>query len=292
MDVNSNMITDSFFQQGSTHAVCEDYALHGQNFAILSDGCSNGHGPSINSDWGARLLCKAAQQCLSMLGPESSSKIIDFFLEVGKTAKEQVEIISNLAPECLTATLAIIHEHSNSIHHTQIGDGFVGARRRDGQWEIKCIEPQNHGCFYLKYLLFEGESEKWHNRFGGGYTETLYRGDLYNPDSMETQVKSFNIDLSQPHFSHSFPKEDYDLVFIGSDGLSSFSKIIKTPTSKHKEMISLLRAIGTIFKDIQFCNSCLQIQRNWAWKQNSPDTFLTNGWNNSDDVSIGMIYNG
>ena len=61
------MNTGSFFTIGSTHLVCEDYALHGKDYVILSDGCSNGGGPRIHTDWGSRILCKAAEEHIQLL---------------------------------------------------------------------------------------------------------------------------------------------------------------------------------------------------------------------------------
>lgn len=293
------MITDSFFQQGSTHKICEDYAVHGPDYVILADGCSNGGGPSISSDWGARLLCKAAQQCLPLLKLDPLVKMVSynqmsqyFFREVGKTSKEQIEIISNLDPACLTATLSVLYQDMGGIHHRLIGDGVVGARRRDGRWEVSSFEPVNGGCFYLKYLLFEGETEAWFKQFKGTYRSTTYVGDLFKPEEMDVVTEEFDLEENRLYFSAAFPNDEYDLVFIGSDGLSSFFKQVRTSTSKHNEPISLLNALGVVFDEINLRADCLQLQRDWAWKRKLPGTFLTKEWQNSDDVSVGIMYCG
>ncbi|HYO91642.1 MAG TPA: hypothetical protein VEQ40_08400, partial [Pyrinomonadaceae bacterium] len=69
------MNADSAFLIGATHAVCQDYAVAGNGtpderaavsnlqanpYVILSDGCSS----SPDTDIGARLLVKAAEQVL------------------------------------------------------------------------------------------------------------------------------------------------------------------------------------------------------------------------------------
>lgn len=46
-------IADSAFQIGSSHRVCQDYAMHDGQKAVLSDGCSS----APHTDVGARLLC-------------------------------------------------------------------------------------------------------------------------------------------------------------------------------------------------------------------------------------------
>lgn len=293
------MITDSFFQQGVTHDVCEDYAIHGKKFAIIADGCSMG-GKHIGTDWGARLLCKSAQQCLPLMLIEGQPErpvinyhqmAMDFFLETGKVAKEQLEIISNLIPECLTSTLGVIFQDLGKVSAYLMGDGTIGARRRDGRWEIKTYRPARGAAFYLKYLV-HNEVDAWFEQFKPGtYFSDTYFGDLYKPEEMELKTDEYDLEANRLYECATFPLEDYDLVFVASDGASSFYKNVVTSTSKHNEAISLLAALGVIFYEIEPSPNCLQLQRQWAWKQNRTGTFLHKGWHNGDDVAVGIIYN-
>jgi hypothetical protein len=296
------MITDSFFEQGSTHEVCEDYALHGPAFVIIADGCSNGKGPRVDTDWGSRLICKAAQQCLYMfttslelfnpptyLGQEQA-----FFQEVAKIAKEQVEIIGNLSEECLSATLGLLYQDPLVKRLLLMGDGTCGARRLDGKWEIRTYEPylesgKPSGCFYLKYLMFN-QVDSYFEQFKGTYKSTTYIGDLFGPDEMEIKEEIVTITPEQPYFFFSFPNDEYDLVFVGSDGLSSFTHPVRTATSKYVERISVRDALKVILHEIELTDGCLRLQRDWAWKRNLPETLLGRNWRNTDDVSLGLIY--
>src|ERR1043166_7427722 len=79
-EVGEQVNADSVFRIGSTHAVCQDYAVAGDctaaisradgacaprgPYAILSDGCSS----SPDTDTGARLLVKAAERLLREAG--------------------------------------------------------------------------------------------------------------------------------------------------------------------------------------------------------------------------------
>ena len=60
------MISDSYFEIGNTHMVCQDYALNGSSpdnrlhYSIVSDGCSS----SKHSEIGAQILCHVAQDCI------------------------------------------------------------------------------------------------------------------------------------------------------------------------------------------------------------------------------------
>jgi len=55
------MNADSYFEIGSTHLVCQDYALSGlykdMCYGIVSDGCSSAE----NSEIGAQILCHGAR---------------------------------------------------------------------------------------------------------------------------------------------------------------------------------------------------------------------------------------
>ena len=81
------MTTESIFEQGSTHEVCEDYAIQGGGYTILADGCSNGGGPRIDTDWGSRILCKAAEEHLNTLKTRNP---LEYMTAVGETAKTQL----------------------------------------------------------------------------------------------------------------------------------------------------------------------------------------------------------
>jgi hypothetical protein len=61
------MKADSYFEIGSTHQVCQDYALAYASddfaYAIMSDGCTS----SLNTDIGARLVSVIARDAINYL---------------------------------------------------------------------------------------------------------------------------------------------------------------------------------------------------------------------------------
>ena len=65
------MAADVFYAIGSTHHVCQDFAVANGDFVILSDGCSS----AKDSDWGARLLVKA---CHNVIKERSKPLSMDF----------------------------------------------------------------------------------------------------------------------------------------------------------------------------------------------------------------------
>ena len=62
------MNKDSFFKIGSTHNICQDYAISGRDehykvdYAIISDGCSGAE----DTDIGSRLVSLIAKQNISL----------------------------------------------------------------------------------------------------------------------------------------------------------------------------------------------------------------------------------
>ena len=146
------MQSDSFFEIGVTHEICEDYASHGANFGIVSDGCSNGNGPKIDSDWGSRILCKSGEQHLDKLSSPDQ-----FITAITTTAKTQLGVFVNMSIECLTATFIALCGNETNYMSLIVGDGVIGGRRRDGTWKIVNYEFEKGGSLNTKNRrLFRG----------------------------------------------------------------------------------------------------------------------------------------
>lgn len=295
------MISDSFFVQGVSHQVCEDYALSGPGYAIVSDGCSNGGGPRMDTDWGARILCKTTE--LMIDGPNFSYPAA--LKAIGWKARQIMEHLPNLNKGCLTATLLTLNaiDQKESFKVRIIGDGVVGGKRKDGRWKIHVLDF-NGAPYYLKYHIFD-EDQLYFDNFGDKYTITTYFGRLMDeslaeetPDHMERwgQVmsvaeKEYTINPGDSH-DFSFPMEEYEFAFVCTDGIQSFYKTITAEGSKHNETIFVLDAMRVLFDFVNFRQGFAQLQANWAFRQDKTGTFQRRGWKNSDDVAAGVIYAG
>jgi len=108
------MITDSWYEIGAGHEVCEDYAIHGQfikdeaeiHYAILSDGCSS----SSRSDVGARILCHTAECILknySVVNMRYIGNTEDFAVSVISQARSYC-VLMGLPQVCLDCTFWMI----------------------------------------------------------------------------------------------------------------------------------------------------------------------------------------
>lgn len=300
------MRTDSFFEQGVTHEVCEDYALHGDEYVIVSDGCSNGGGPRIHSDWGSRLLCKAAEQHLHRTDSPN-----DFAAFVCSTAAAQISSFPNLDANCLTATLMTLLGDGKVL---VAGDGVCGGKLKDGSWQISIIEFPPGGetnqpaPYYLLYRMIKFGQQEWAKKFGGICTVKTFIGDLMAdecPDDWtfesrdafwqeqgEWREHSFEWQFGNPFYITDLPTDQYDFTFIASDGPQSFYEMRRTATQKYNERVHVMDALRVLLDLRNFCPGFARLQRNWVFKQDRADTFVRRNWHNGDDVSLGVIYHG
>jgi hypothetical protein len=290
------LITDSYFQQGVTHEICEDYALHGPNYVVLSDGCSNGGGPSIESDWGSRLLAKAGEQYIRLVGSCNQSTYGE---ACASLAKDQCAMFPNLSINCLTATLAATQfdDKTKTFYNILFGDGMILGRRRDKSWEIHQYEFIPGGTsgqsapFYPKYILSKGDVDRYFELFGGNYLHTIYKGDLFsgNSEDITKEEISGTLDKDKLYFDNQFSAVDFDLNLISTDGIFSFYQQVRTETSKYNTPVNLLDVLR-IAIDVHTRPGFLRLQRHWAFKRDVAGTFVRRKWQNSDDVSFGGIY--
>jgi hypothetical protein len=298
--------TGSFFTIGTTHVICEDYALCGKDYAIISDGCSNGGGGRINTDWGSRFLCKAAEEQLLRIanaqqnaGDEVAALLADdpnaLFRQIITTANVQRRLFPRLEPECLTATLGLIFPFKLGLRAILAGDGVIVGKRRDGSFDIYQLEFEaggecnNSAPFYPRYLIDPASFNQYIKLFGGCLKITNYTGVW---GEMQKSVSWQDTQFNNFVFCRSFPISEYEYVLVGSDGLSSFYEIIQNETSKRKSMLELLEVLKVVLDFPDYGVNFAERQGQWIFKQNKPNCFHRLGWSNGDDVSFGVVYCG
>lgn len=179
------MHADAFFQ--AVHHG-QDYARAGDDFAIVSDGCSS----SRDTDCGARLLTLAA----------TSSTEIDAIVD-------RAAGTGLLAPEALDATLLVVRREGACLRATAWGDGVVFGVRRDGgveAWEI------DHGGTPA-YPAYRRQPIRWAT-WTGRPKVRHWVGDAAT--EVDLPVGDF------PVFSMGFEPGAWRLVGVASDGLLSF----------------------------------------------------------------------
>jgi hypothetical protein len=143
------MNADSAFQMGSSHAVCQDYALAGAfhqpapreepgagpgPYVILSDGCSS----SPDTDVGARLLVKAAECLLRESGGPHADGLAGLHAEAARLALSWAELLG-LRPQAVDATLLTAHLCGDELIVGCSGDGVVCLQTADGALEAYAV---------------------------------------------------------------------------------------------------------------------------------------------------------
>lgn len=253
--------TDAMFTIGSTHTVCEDYAIAWPDGGVVSDGCSG----SSHTDVGARLLCWDAKRQLA------SSVLLDLPSEPLAACKQLgIPIISLLA-----TTMSVTDDDSKFIVQVS-GDGVVAARRRDGSVYIIQIDYASNAPFYAAYKLM---------------------GDMIHIDSCDTERRLTIFDTQvgddpvhhevqpqakeDPYLVLTFEKDDYDLVAVFSDGVESFRRRVEDRTEQMH------------FRDVVV--KCLQVQRpHGQFMQRRIHRFLrevtSEGWFHYDDLSVAALF--
>ena len=216
------MNSDSYFEIGSTHLVCQDYALHGQIedmvYAIVSDGCSEAE----HSEIGAQILCHVAQYYVSL------------FYHTGALAECSMETISSLLGNCiltradeirklypidrgaLQATLLIAFAFEKPEKRAMFfiwGDGFI-LENRPGHTLIHDLSFSSGAPYYL-VTDPSVYKEKIEN------PEKIYTKHWIDKKNKETSTLEAKLDLFRG-FSKDFKTNFPDSITLCSDGLKSY----------------------------------------------------------------------
>lgn len=272
------MFTDSFFRQGVSHTVCEDYASRGEDFAVVSDGCSSGD----DTDWGSRVVCKLTERNLHLLrGPDRS--VGEFLRALTSDMKSLNDIWLHLSSDSMLATLGLLYTDGPVVRCLLVGDGVIGARRKDGVWEYATHEQPRGGCFYPYYLAEDGWAETYRSQFGGGLEINDFVG-FEGEEKPRTSDDRCQRDYQEAEWT----TDGHDFWFVGSDGWMSFTERVNTGTSKYTQKVATGSALSVFLGDEE-CRRRLGMEnyQRLAFKE-----YAAKNWQNHDDVSMAVIDRG
>ena len=210
------MNTDCSFVIGKTHHVCEDYAMSGNEFIIISDGCSG----STDTDIGARIMVKTASRHIDGLltgDPEV------FVKEVITGAQEHSSAMA-LHDTCLDATLLVAVAGHGVVKILCAGDGAVVLGCKDGGQITLGIKYTGGYPFYCSYLLDQERLD--------GYNMLDNRIDV---ECMTGASISFDMTKKYSYEEKILfieaPLDDLSYAALFSDGIFSFYENVNTGTS-------------------------------------------------------------
>ena len=275
------MNTDTFFTQGNSHRVCQDYAIHGPNYVIISDGCSS----APDTDFGARLMAKAAQHNINQSHLESWYQLI-------LNNAEYYAKGMDLNVDSLFATLLMAKVEEDTIKVAVRGDGAVAVKYKGGDLDgciavMKTVFPDSAPP-YLRYFLNGLDTMSYFGSAGKReYQEHYY---ILFPDKMpsnlEIHPREFTPDF-ESYPTYEFKKSAVECIAVFSDGVSAFQEIINKGSSKSTILVPEYEIIREMMAFRGYQGEFVQRRCQRAF-----DTFDKNGWVAFDDFSIGVIYTG
>lgn len=223
------MQTDSFFRQGSGHAVCQDYAINGENediaFALVADGCSS----SPKTDVGARILaesftrtiCEVHKPSWSFLGEKKAFVSVETLGRV-KRIKEMLTLSSNSFDATLLA--AVFDKHANELGLYIWGDGFVRLEYEGKHENWRITYPKN-APYYLSYLLKPDRLKAYLEEFPENQA-ALFRHIQFAPwKEGSLALCGQETEALEPLHFQQVSAEGLKSITVFSDGLESFSKV-------------------------------------------------------------------
>jgi hypothetical protein len=183
---------------------------------MVSDGCSS----SEDTDFGSRILCKAAESAIKLL--HSGEIDVPLVRPLDHVSNIANSIASNvlesygrmLTPYALDCTLLVAYRHSDAFHVIATGDGVVAARRNDGTLDIRVIEYAGNAPIYMNYLNNQERLDGLRRTFD--CTKRIY---FLSEDGQDTHI-SKNIEEY-----YEFPFSEYSSVAVMTDGVLSFKRL-------------------------------------------------------------------
>ena len=271
------MNANSAINIGATHSLCQDYVIAQSDgpYVILSDGCSS----SPDTDIGARLLVKAAENILT--GQEVDD-VEQLHKEAARLALGWAGSIG-VPAQAVDATLVTVQVSRESLTVACSGDGVILLESREGILDLFRISSPSGYPFYPAYLH---QAERFEELVSNGRTTK--------------EIKHFRRDSANRHFelidviTSDSPTEvfrlnasDYKYAAVASDGIDSFFHTQQSASGKRVENVSLLDVLEEFWS---FKN------RHGAFVERRLKRFmkdtLANGWQHADDLSIGVIHLG
>lgn len=219
--------TDSFFRIGSSHEICEDYALsnrRGIDFPhhiidtpriIVCDGCSS----SKMTDVGARILALQADR----MGPILLFSETEFCRHIIHNSRYHSKVFG-LPTESLNASLLIAQISDDNCFVHVIGDGTV-AIKYSNEIRLYQYRQKENAPFYLNYTADEKDYAEYTKRFTQEIIETKL---IYGIDSKKVFLKNKTEtpqELTKDGFWYKLAiplDEDLKCVSIFSDGVEQF----------------------------------------------------------------------
>lgn len=267
------MNSDSYFEIGSTHLVCQDYALSGNYkdmfYGIISDGCSSAE----YSEIGASILCHGAKYCLA-LNYELFKERVDVQVIaniLGNSILKRADDVRKIYPvpyTALQATLFIVVMIEGKSFIFGWGDGVIILQSPTGKVDVVEIDyPDTNAPFYLCSDL-----TAYCDKFG---SDRVVRYSNYLLSDSSATPADFKV--NKPYVA-SFDGVGPSSITICSDGLTQYQNESRSGFVKAINMIPQIIDYPNLKGE--FVKRTMNFLRRDLSKKN---------WSHADDVSVATV---
>lgn len=278
------MNTNHYYEIGSSHLVCQDYAISGKlndkiSYAIISDGCSS----SPDVDIGARLLPYAIlkemtifQQHTELLKRDTG----DLFKRVATDARSISDQL-RVTPFCLDCTVLMVLSDGKSIHVYVYGDGGIVFVSKDGKVDYVDFEYDSGAPYYMSYFLDPARNASYQQEFNSKSCLNINSYSDTGKSSLGVYTK-FDESIYKNCF-FDLPADKYRAVAVVSDGVKSYTQGSEGET-KEIDRYEMAKRFGA-FKN--FVGKFVERRMNKIRIENATDGIV-----HYDDISIAGIHLG
>jgi len=231
---------DSYFEIGTSHRVCEDYALHGivktdrgpLAYGIVSDGCSSG----VNTDVGARIIAHETRRCLEQFATNSwqVQEFVDqnpapFLLPAILHGSWQAAFALGLSQHSLLASLWVMVAYGDRVFVSGWGDGSVITKSGDEVLVIAASYSQEAPCYPIFYL-----SEDMRKRYEEKFPDQEFYLEHWTKSPLGPKYERTVQDLNKPYIG-SCNTLELDSITITTDGIGTFLQKHETGGTEGKD---------------------------------------------------------
>jgi hypothetical protein len=224
---------DRYFEIGSTHTVCEDYALAGTedglSWAILSDGCSS----AKNTDVGARLLAHIGKEALQHLHAQGKLFDSSFLSEefpmllrnyiIARALEVKSALRLDYDSFSATLLLAFVSQAENGPGMwgtVAFGDGSVVFKRSETEMHRARMHYETNAPYYLSYGMSHENDAAYRQCFGRDKRLNVLHDLDWTPSDVESNdpYLPWSFRLCGPVAGDKAPAQ----IILFSDGLESY----------------------------------------------------------------------
>ncbi|HEY9404959.1 MAG TPA: protein phosphatase 2C domain-containing protein [Pyrinomonadaceae bacterium] len=288
------MNADSTFHIGSSHAICQDYSLAGVSppavrseefdpplstpYVILSDGCSS----SPDTDVGARLLVKAAEQVMRECGRPSARNPAEIHTEAARRALTWAELL-RLPPQAVDATLLTAHLDGEELIIGCSGDGVICLETRAGAIDVYSISYASGYPLYPAYAHQPGRLLAMKDA-GRDIKEVKH----FHSASVAERLRPWGASGGDsPTEVFAIRAQDYKYAALISDGVHSFFRAARTGVGGGGEAI-LLEEVLPGLVSFKSTRGAFVGRRMKRFMKDCQDR----GWQHADDLAVGALHLG